>query len=392
MELIIDGHNDLPMQLRGRYGYRVEGLDEPRPELQTDIPRLRAGGVGGQFWSVYVPGDLSEPEAVVATMEQVDAVYRMVAAYPGDFAIAYSADDVERAIAAGKIASLIGIEGGHSLATSLGVLRAFARLGVRYVTLTHNENLSWADSAAREPQVGGLNDEGRAVVREMQRIGVLVDLSHVAPVTMHAALDTAFAPVIFSHSGVRALHDHPRNVPDDVLVRLRDNGGVIQLTFVAPFLSADYRAWWAAADEQWQRLGPPPRPADWPRAPRPGEDLSTLPDWPGPDRVVEPEFASWLAANPRPPVTVTQVADHVEHARDVAGIDHVGLGGDYDGTTDLPEGMGDVSGYPLLMTEFAGRGWSDEELGKLAGGNILRVLRESERVAEEPLWPLSPAR
>ncbi|MCO8271311.1 dipeptidase [Actinoplanes sp. TRM 88003] len=392
MELIIDGHNDLPMQLRGRYGYRVDGLDEPRPELQTDLPRLRAGGVGAQFWSVYVPGDLSEPEAVVATMEQVDAVYRMVAAYPGDFTVAYSADDVERAFAAGRIASLIGIEGGHSLATSLGVLRSFGRLGVRYVTLTHNENLSWADSAARESQVGGLNDEGRAVVREMQRIGVLVDLSHVAPVTMHAALDTAFAPVIFSHSGVRALHDHPRNVPDDVLVRLRDNGGVIQLTFVAPFLSADYRAWMAAADAEWQRLGPPPRPSDWPRAPRPGEDLTTMPDWPGPDRVVEPEYASWLAANPRPPVTVTQVADHVEHARDVASLDHIGLGGDYDGTTDLPEGMGDVSGYPLLMTELSGRGWSDDDLAKLANGNMLRVLRESERLAEEPLWPLAPAR
>ncbi|MBL7261649.1 dipeptidase [Paractinoplanes lichenicola] len=392
MELIIDGHNDLPMQLRGRFGYRVEGLDQERPELQTDIPRLRAGGVGGQFWSVYVPGDLSEPEAVVATMEQIDAVYRMAAAYPDDFAIAYSADHVEQAMAAGKIASLLGIEGGHSLATSLGVLRAFARLGVRYVTLTHNENLSWADSAVRESRVGGLNDEGRAVVREMQRIGVLVDLSHVAPVTMHAALDTAFAPVIFSHSGVRALHDHPRNVPDDVLTRLRDNGGVIQLTFVAPFVSAESRAWMAAADEEWQRLGPPSRPAEWPRAPRPGEDPATLPDWPGPDRLVEPEFASWLAANPRPPVTVAQVADQVEHARDVAGVDHIGLGGDYDGTPELPDGMGDVSSYPLLLTELAGRGWSDDDLGKLAGRNILRALRESERLAEEPLWPPVPAR
>ncbi|GID31365.1 dipeptidase [Paractinoplanes brasiliensis] len=392
MELIIDGHNDLPMQLRGRFGYRVDGLDEPQPSLQTDIPRLRAGGVGGQFWSVYVPGELSEPEAVVATMEQIDAVYRMAAAYPDDFAIAYSADHVEQAMAAGKVASLIGIEGGHSLATSLGVLRAFARLGVRYVTLTHNENLSWADSAVRESRVGGLNDEGRAVVREMQRIGVLVDLSHVAPVTMHAALDTAFAPVIFSHSGVRALHDHPRNVPDDVLRRLRDNGGVIQLTFVAPFLSAESRAWMAAADEEWERLGPPPRPAEWPRAPRPGEDPATLPEWPGPDRVVEPEFAAWLAANPRPPVTVAHVADQVEHARDVAGVDHIGLGGDYDGTPELPDGMGDVSSYPLLMTELAGRGWSDDDLAKLANRNILRALREAERLAEEPLWPLTPAR
>ncbi|XVU22200.1 dipeptidase [Actinoplanes sp. CA-054009] len=387
---IIDGHNDLPMQLRGRYGYAVEGLDEPRPELQTDIPRLRAGGVGGQFWSVYVPGDLGEPEAVVATMEQIDAVYRMAAAYPEDLAIAYSADDVTRAIESGKIASLIGIEGGHSLASSLGVLRAFARLGVRYVTLTHNENLSWADSAVREPQVGGLNDEGRAVVREMQRIGVLVDLSHVAPVTMHAALDTAFAPVIFSHSGVRALHDHPRNVPDDVLTRLRDNGGVIQLTFVAPFVSAEARAWSAAADEELTRLGLPT--AGWPRAPRPGQEPSTVQDWPGPDPMEHPSFAPWLSANPRPPVPATLVADHVEHARDVAGLDHVGLGGDFDGTTELPDDLRDVSGYPRLLTELSSRGWTEPELDKLTGGNILRVLRESERLAQEPLWPLSPAR
>ncbi|GAA0472263.1 dipeptidase [Paractinoplanes deccanensis] len=388
---IIDGHNDLPMQLRGRYGYDVSGLDEPRPELHTDIPRLRAGGVGGQFWSVYVPGDLDEPSAVVATMEQIDAVYRMAAAYPDDFAIAYSADDVTRALEAGRIASLIGIEGGHSLATSLGVLRSFARLGVRYVTLTHNENLSWADSAVREPRVGGLNDEGRAVVREMQRIGVLVDLSHVAPVTMHAALDTAFAPVIFSHSGVRALHDHPRNVPDDVLTRLRDNGGVIQLTFVAPFVSAEARAWSVAAEEELERLGVPTSEG-WPRAPRPGEDPSTVQTWPGADPLAAPSFAAWLEANPRPPVTAAQVADHVDHARDVAGVDHVGLGGDFDGTTDLPDDMRDVASYPRLLAELSARGWSEADLDKLAGANILRVLRESERLAQEPLWPLSPAR
>src|SRR3954466_635932 len=254
---VIDGHNDLPMQLRALRGYSVAGLDSAQPDFHTDLPRLRAGRVGGQFWSVYVPSDLPEPEAVVATMEQIDAVYRMAAAYPDDLAIAYSADDVERSIAAGKIASLIGIEGGHSLATSLGVLRAFARLGVRYVTLTHNENLSRADAAVREPKVDGRNDDGRAIVREMQRIGVLVDLSHVAPVTMHAALDTAFAPVVFSHSGARALHDHRRNVPDDVLHRLRDNGGVLHLTFVAPFVSAEFGAWQNAADAEWARLGLP---------------------------------------------------------------------------------------------------------------------------------------
>jgi membrane dipeptidase len=382
---IIDGHNDLPMQLRARYGYRVDGLDERRPELHTDLPRLRAGRVGGQFWSVYVPSDLPEPQAVVATLEQVDAVYRMVTAYPGDLAIAYSAADVERAWSTGRIASLIGIEGGHSLATSLGVLRAFARLGVRYVTLTHNNNTSWADSAAEEPRVDGLNDAGRAVVREMQRIGVLVDLSHVAVATMHAALDTAFAPVIFSHSGVRALHDHHRNVPDDVLVRLRDNGGVIQLTFVAPFVSAPFRAWSQAFAAEWQRLGLPTPDGDWPRAPFPGEDPSSVPSFSPPPR--RPEIQAWLAAHPKPRVTVAQVADHVDHARDVAGVDHVGLGGDFDGTTDLPEGLTDVAGYPRLFAELADRGWTEPDLDKLASGNILRALRESERLAEAPMWP-----
>ena len=389
---IIDGHNDLPMQLRGRFGYAVGGLDEPRPELHTDIPRLRAGGVGGQFWSVYVPSDLTEPDAVVATMEQVDAVYRMVAAYPEDLAIACTAADVERAIAAGKIASLIGIEGGHSIATSLGVLRAFARLGVRYVTLTHNHNTSWADSAAQEPRVDGLNDEGRAVVREMQRIGVLVDLAHVAAATMHAALDTAFAPVIFSHSGVRAVNEHHRNVPDDVLTRLRDNGGVIQLTFVARFVSAEARDWNRAADAEAKRLGLTPPPDSWPRAPRPGEDPAAVPSWPAAEPPAHPELRPWLAANPRPEVTAAQVADHVDHARDVAGVDHVGLGGDFDGTTELPADMPDVSAYPRLLRELAARGWSPADLDKLTGGNILRVLRDSERLAEEPLWPQSPPR
>ena len=382
---VIDGHNDLPMQLRARHGYRVEGLDEHRPELQTDLPRLRAGGVGGQFWSVYVPSDLSEPEAVVATMEQIDAVYRMAAAYPADLVVAHTADDVERAVAGGRIASLIGIEGGHSIATSLGVLRAFARLGVRYMTLTHNHHTSWADSAAAEPSSGGLTDEGRAVVREMQRIGVLVDLSHVSTGTMHAALDTAFAPVIFSHSGARAVTDHPRNVPDDVLTRLRDNGGVVQLTFVAPFVSADAYAWSRATAAERTRRGLADEPDPWPRAPRPGEHLQSSPSPTSP-------ASTRPAADPGPTATIAQVADHIDHARDVAGIDHVGLGGDYDGTTDLPEGMEDVSGYPRLFAELTARHWSPADLDKLAGANILRVLRESERLAQEPLWPPVPPR
>ncbi|MFI5493783.1 dipeptidase [Actinoplanes sp. NPDC051859] len=377
---VIDGHNDLPWALRSRAGYRVTGLAADRPEFHTDIARLRAGGVGGQFWSVYVPSDLPEPEAVVATMEQVDAVYRLVAAYPADLALAFSADDVSTALAAGRIASLIGIEGGHSLASSLGVLRAFARLGVRYVTLTHNNNTSWADSAADVPQSGGLSDVGRAVVAEMQRLGVLVDLSHVAVSTMHAALDVAAAPVIFSHSSARAVCDHRRNVPDDVLVKLRANDGVCMATFVPAFISAEVAAWEAAEDAERDRLGIAPEP--YPRAPRPGEEI--------PDRGVgEPpaELQPWLAAHPRPRATVAQVADHVEHLREVVGADHVGLGGDYDGCGLLPDGLDDVAGYPRLLAELASRRWTQPELEKLTGRNILRVLRAAEAHATEPMWP-----
>jgi membrane dipeptidase len=385
---VIDGHNDLPLQLRARTGYQVAGLREGRPEFHTDIPRLRAGGVGAQFWSVYVPSDLPEPDAVVATMEQIDAVYRMAAAYPSDLVMAYTADDVERAIAGGRIASLIGVEGGHSLATSLGVLRSFARLGVRYVTLTHNNNTSWADSAADVPAAGGLNDVGRAIVAEMQRLGVLVDLAHVATATMHAALDVATAPVIFSHSSARTVTDHRRNVPDDVLTRLPDNGGVVQVTFVPTFVSDEVVAWNRAAEAERRRLGlPAATTGPWPRAPRPGEDplaaVASLP--PAPEE--HDAMAPWLAANPRPVATVAQVADHVEHAREVAGVDHIGLGGDFDGTEDLPVGLEDVSGYPRLLQELAGRGWSEPDLEKLTGRNMMRVLRETEAHAQERLWP-----
>jgi membrane dipeptidase len=384
---VIDGHNDLPLQLRALRGYSVAGLDAAQPDFHTDLPRLRAGGVGAQFWSVYVPSDLPEPEAVVATMEQVDAVYRMVAAYPGDLAIAYTAADVERAWAGGRIASLIGIEGGHSLATSLGVLRSFARLGVRYVTLTHNNHTSWADSAAEEPVHGGLTDVGRAILREMQRIGVLADLSHVARVTMHAALDVAVAPVIFSHSSARALTGHRRNVPDDVLTRLGHNGGVVQVSFVPYFVSTEVHEWARAAAVEAARLGLPEMPVVWPPAPVPGVAPA-----PAPPPADPPELRPWLAANPRPAATIAQVADHIEHAREVAGVDHIGLGGDYDGTDAVPAGLEDVSGYPRLLSDLADRGWSATDLEKLTGRNMLRVLEESERRAEEPLWPLSPAR
>ena len=377
---VIDGHNDLPMQLRALRGYAVSGLDSAQADLHTDIPRLRAGGVGAQFWSVYVPSDLPEPEAVVATLEQVDAVHRLVAAYPSDLAFAWSAGDVARAWAAGRIASLIGVEGGHSLAGSLGVLRSFARLGARYVTLTHNNNTSWADSAAEEPMVDGLNDVGRAIVREMQRIGVLVDLSHVAPVTMHAALDVATVPVIFSHSSARAVTDHRRNVPDDVLARLRDNGGVVQVTFVPSFVSAEVHEWSLAQAAESDRLGLPPNP--WPAAPIPGTAATrSAPAAP------HPALQRWLDAHPRPDATIAHVADHIEHAREVAGVDHIGLGGDYDGTDALPVGLADVSGYPRLLSELAHRGWTPADLQKLTGRNMLRVLADSERAAAEPLWP-----
>ncbi|MEU4161069.1 dipeptidase [Actinoplanes sp. NPDC026670] len=386
MNLIIDGHNDLPMRLREWHGSAIPSLDS-LAGLHTDLPRLRKGGVGGQFWSVYVPSDLPEPVAVTSTLEQIDLVHRLVAAYPDDLAMAYTSADVERAMAGGRIASLIGVEGGHCLASSPAVLRCLARLGIRYVTLTHNHHTGWADSATQDPAHGGLTAEGRAMVREMQRLGVLADLSHVSAATMHHALDEAAAPVIFSHSGARAVTDHPRNVPDDVLSRLPGNGGVIQLTFVSFFVSPQVRDWMQAADDEWERLGLPAYGEDWPRAPRPGEDSAHVPAGVPHDWAAEPAFGPWLAANPKPSATVAQVADHVEHARAVAGVDHVGIGGDFDGTPEVPDGLADVSAYPRLFAELTDRNWSGADLEKLANRNILRVLRDAEEHAEEPLWP-----
>lgn len=385
--MIIDGHNDLPMRLREWHGSAVAGLDRERPPLHTDLPRLRAGGVGGQFWSVYVPSDLSEPAAVTSTLEQIDLVHRMVAAYPDDLAIAYTSADVERAVESGRIASLLGVEGGHCLAGSLGVLRSLARLGIRYVTLTHNHHTGWADSATQDPVHGGLTAEGRAIVREMQRLGVLADLSHVSADTMRDVLDEAAAPVIFSHSGARAVTDHPRNVPDDVLSRLPGNGGVIQLTFVSFFVSAALRDWQHAADAEWERLGLPRHREDWPRVPHPGEEPADVPVSPPHDPGAEPAFRQWLAAHPKPAATVADVIAHVEHAREVAGVDHIGIGGDFDGTFEVPDGLNDVSCYPRLLAGLRDRGWSAPDLEKLACRNILRVLRDAEEHAREPLWP-----
>jgi len=327
---VIDGHNDWAWECRQNRAYSVEGLDG-HLDTDTDIARLRAGRVGGQFWSVYVEDTLAGADAVQGTLEQVDWVYRLAARYPETFVIARSAADVEVARAGGRIASLLGAEGAHSLNDSPAVLRMLARLGVRYLTLTHVHNTSWADSGTDTPVHNGLSPRGVEYIRELNRLGMLVDLSHVSPATAHAALDVTTAPVIFSHSSCHAVTPHPRNVPDDVLARLADNDGVLMLTFVPQFVSAEYADWF-------------------------GGDKST----------------------PAPLVTLAQVADHVEHARQAAGIRHIGLGGDFDGTDEFPDELDGVDGYPALLLELARRGWSAAELAALAGANVLRVLRATD--------------
>jgi membrane dipeptidase len=356
---VFDGHNDLPWRLRCRGLADIDvSTDRSAAGLHTDVPRLRAGGVGAQYWSVYVPCDFAGHAAVTATLEQIDLAHRLIERHPEAFELAGTADDVERAYANGRIASLLGVEGGHCIGDSLGALRAFHRLGVRYMTLTHNLNTAWADSATDEPRVGGLNDFGRDVVREMNRIGMLVDLSHVAPATMHAALDVSRAPAFFSHSSARARCDHPRNVPDDVLHRVRNTSGVVMVTFVPGFLTDECRLWWAKAVAAETELV----------AGADNMEADALRD-------------AWLKEHPRPPCTVADVADHVEHVRDVAGVDCVGLGGDFDGIASTPDGLTDVSGYPLLLTELAERGWSDADLAKLTWRNAVRVLRDTEAAA-----------
>ena len=355
---IIDGHNDLPYALREQVGYDLSRCDigTRQSHNQTDLARLAEGGVGGQFWSVYVPGTWSGERAVVGTLEQIDFVHRMVAAYPDRLALASTADNVESAYQDGKIASLLGAEGGHSIASSLGVLRMLYALGVRYLTLTHNHNVPWADAAADSPRLGGLSPFGRDVVDEMNRLGMLIDLSHTAPGTMHDTLEATSAPVIFSHSGARALVDHVRNVPDEVLTALATNGGVCMVAFVPTFVSAEYRAWdLAVVDDMVVR----------------GEDPLDLPA----HATASTRFA---AHDPRPPVTLAHVADHIEHVREVAGVEHVGIGGDYDGHPIMPSGLEDVSCYPALIDELLDRGWSEPELAGLTGGNIIRVLRDAE--------------
>jgi membrane dipeptidase len=357
---VIDGHNDLLWTMRDLNGYDFAAYDvgERQTQTHTDIPRLREGGVGAQFWSVFVPCSEGE-RAVTSTLEQVDAAYAMVDRYADQFALATTADEVEKAWSDGKIACLMGAEGGHQIAESLGVLRTYHRLGVRYLTLTHNDNVSWADSATDQPALGGLNDFGRQVVREMNRIGMLVDLSHVSHDVMRDALDTAGAPVIFSHSSAYAVCDHPRNVPDDVLARLADNGGTCLVTFVPRFVSQPVRDWAREAERRAVAAGVDPR------------DLPAL-------QAVE---AAYREEMPHPPAFLADVVAHLEHVREVAGIDHVGLGGDYDGVDWLPEGLEDVTGYPRLLAALRERGWSDDDLAKLTCRNVLRTMRDAERVA-----------
>jgi membrane dipeptidase len=361
---LLDGHNDLPWALRRlagpEPGAAVAGTDLTAgvPALQTDLPRLRAGRVGAQFWSVYVPCSFTGADATAAVLEQVELVHRLTERYPADLGLATTADEADAAFASGRVASLLGAEGGHCIAGSLGVLQALRRLGVRYLTLTHNLNTEWADSATDEPVHGGLTPFGRDVVREMNRIGMIVDLSHVAPTTMRDALATTAAPVLFTHSSSRAVTDHPRNVPDDVLAALPGNGGVCMVTFVPRFVSAAVTEWDGLLQNAMTAAGLDHR-----------------------DLRARDAFAATWDGPPCPRATLSDVVAHVEHTREVAGIDHIGIGGDFDGTADLPVGLEDVSTYPALFAALLERGWNEEDCAKLAGRNALRVLRAVDEVA-----------
>jgi membrane dipeptidase len=362
---VIDGHNDYPWALRetdpGRDFARAD-ITGAVPALMTDIPRLRAGGVGAQFWSVYVPSDMQGREAVRATLEQIDTVHRMTRRWPEVFELALTADDVERIMRKGRIASLIGMEGGHSIDSSLATLRMMHALGARYMTLTHSANVPWADSATDTPAHGGLTRFGEEVVREMNWLGMLVDLSHVSPETMEDAVRVSAAPVIFSHSSAKALNEVPRNVPDAVLRLLPKNGGVVMITFVPGFLSKTVTAYNRMLDEERARLKA-----------QPGMDEATL-------KAAE---QAWRAQHPAPRATVADIADHIDHVRKVAGIDHIGLGGDFDGITEVPLGVEDVSKYPAVTAELLRRGYTEEEVRKVLGQNILRVMRVVEKVSAD---------
>ncbi len=359
---LIDGHNDYPWALRENAQRDLDKLDisTSQPSLMTDIPRLRAGGVGGQFWSVYVPADLQGQAAVTATLEQIDIVHRMMRKYPETFELALTADDIERIFKKGKIASLIGMEGGHSIDSSLGALRMFYRLGARYMTLTHSRNIPWADSATDTAVLSGLSAFGEQVVREMNWLGMLVDLSHVSPDTMADAIAISQAPVIFSHSSARALNDVPRNVPDNILQLLPKNGGVVMVTFVPGFLSPKVTEWNQLQTAEQNRLKA---------------------QFPTDEAAVKTALDAWTKGYPAPRATLGDVADHIDHIRKIAGIDHIGLGSDFDGITSVPQGLEDVSTYPALTAELLRRGYKDEDVKKILGLNILRVMREAEKVS-----------
>ena len=359
---LIDGHNDYPWAVRENVQRDLDKLDitQSQPAIHTDIARLKAGGLGGQFWSVYTPSEYAGQTAVTATLEQIDIVHQMMRKYPQTFELALTAGDVERIFKSGRIASMIGMEGGHSIDNSLAALRMFYRLGARYMTLTHAKSTPWADSATDSPQHGGLTPFGEQVVREMNWLGMLVDLSHVAPDTMKDAIAVSEAPVIFSHSSARALNDVPRNVPDDVLQMLPKNGGVVMVTFVPGFLSPKVAAWNTLQTAEITRLQQ---------------------QFPNDEAARKQGIDTWNKGNPAPRATIADAADHIDHIRKVAGIDHIGLGGDFDGITSVLQGLEDVSKYPFLTAELLRRGYKDEQIKKILGLNILRVMKAAEGVA-----------
>jgi membrane dipeptidase len=359
---LIDGHNDLPWEIRvSKTAPRdVAAYDlRQRAPKHTDLGRLKQGEVGAQFWSIYIPGEIKDSGFARVQLEQFDIARRMIASYPDRLALALTADDIERDFKRGRLASLLGMEGGHAIENSLGALRSYYALGARYMTLTHNVTLDWADAALDTARHGGLTNFGREVVREMNRLGMLVDLSHVSPGVMSNTLDVAEAPVIFSHSAARALVDHPRNVPDSILARLPKNGGVVMVTFVPGFISTAVAAWEARSDSQLTQI------------------KAAVTDTAEQTR----QWEAWKTAHPSPTATLAQVADHIDHVRAVAGVDHVGIGSDFDGMEGGPVGLEDTSTFPQLFAELIRRGWSDGDLKKLAGGNLLRVLHQAEATA-----------
>jgi membrane dipeptidase len=360
--LVVDGHNDLPWQFREKKDLSFLTLDIARSQkgIQTDIPRLRAGGIGAQFWSAFVPASTrKDHSAVRMTLEQIDVIHRMVKAYPNDFEFARTADDIVRIHKAGKIASLIGVEGGHSIDDSLGVLRCYYDLGVRYMTLTHSETLDWADSATDKPKSNGLSPFGEEVVHEMNRLGMMVDISHVSADTMRHVLRVTRAPVIFSHSSAFALADHPRNVPDDVLKMMPKNGGVVMVNFYSGFIVPE-------AARMRRRMFEVAR-----------ELKAKFPD----EKEFQAALDQYRKDNPIPRGTIHDVVDHIEHVIKVAGIDHVGLGSDFDGVDSTPEGLEDVSKYPYITQELLNRGYKPDQIRKVLGENLLRVFREVEKAA-----------